>query len=64
MTDTDEASPLAVRLAQLESQLVGQAERIADLEAALRRQKQSGVILRVLILVTALAAFFFLRAGL
>ena len=49
------------RLARLEAQVRANSERLAELDQGARAKKQQALMLRVLILVLALGAFFYLR---
>ncbi len=53
---------LEARLARLEAQIHAQGERLAELADAVRSRKQQALMTRLVILVLALAAFFFLRS--
>lgn len=62
MTDSSDESRLEVRLAQVEAQVETLKERVFELTVLTSRMKQAALWTRVVLLVTALAAFFFVRS--
>ena len=63
MEPTEESeSRLESRLVHAEAQIETLRERVAELSSTVRSMKQAALWTRVLLLLTALGAFFFVRA--
>jgi hypothetical protein len=62
MTESSYHTLLETRLDQAETQIATMQERVAELTLVYQQMKQRALWTRVLLLLTALAAFFFLRS--
>jgi hypothetical protein len=62
MTESSNESRLESRLAQVEAQVEALKERVGELTVLTSRMKQAALWTRVLLLLTVLGAFFFVRS--
>jgi hypothetical protein len=62
MTESSDESRLEARLAQVETQVEALKERVGELSVLTSRMKQAALWTRVLLLLTILGAFFFVRS--